>query len=584
MAVALNYYTSWCCITAMIKSLYIKDYALIDELEVPFEEGLNILTGQTGAGKSIIIGALNMILGERADTDVIRQGTQKAIAEAIIRVEDGTPFKSLLEENAVEFRKNMILRREIRDSGSRAFINDTPVTIGVLKEVGDYLVDLHGQHDHQLLLKEENHRSVLDAFGNVQALLETYREAYREMRQLKSELRKLQKRESELEEKMELYRFQVKELEEAKLEAHEEEELEAEMNLLDNAEELDQKAAAVVELGSTAETNVVDLLSSMKLYLEDIARIEPEFETYLEEITTARISIQEMVSFAERYRSGIEFNQQRLETLRQRQSELNRLQKKYNRTIPKLIEYLDEIRRELNLAENFDLEIEELEQQLQQAANSVADEAMKLHDKRTEVGNRLSEAIVKELKNLGIPNAKFEVRVDWLFADQGGVKIEGRPVEPTEDGCDMIRLFISTNKGEEPKPLAKIASGGEVSRVMLALKSILAKQQSLPVMIFDEIDTGISGEISEKVGRTMRRLSEQCQIIAITHQPQIASQAHKHYRVQKVEEDDRTVTEIIPLSNDEHITEVAGLMSGEEITEAALKSARELIDKNTFKN
>ncbi len=568
----------------MIKTLYIKDFALIDELEVPFESGLNILTGQTGAGKSIIIGALNMILGERADTEVIRQGKDKAIAEAIIEVEDGESFSSLLDENAVEFRKEMILRREIRDSGSRAFINDTPVTISVLKQVGDYLVDLHGQHDHQLLLKEENHQSVVDAFGEIQPYLESYRTAYAGMKELSGELRDLRRRESELEEKLELYRFQVKELEDAELEAHEEEELESEMNLLDNAEELDQKAGAVVELGSGGEPNVVDLLSQMKLLLEDIARIEPEFETYLEEITTARISIQEMVSFTERYRSGIEFNQQRLEELRQRQSELNRLQKKYNRTIPKLIEYLNDIRKELSLAENFDLEIQKLEKELREKSEEVAEKARKLHNKRIEIGKRLSASIVSELENLGIPNARFEVRVDWKEAEKGWVTIDGRPVECTEDGCDDIRLYISTNKGEEPKPLAKIASGGEVSRVMLALKSILAKEQSLPVMIFDEIDTGISGEISEKVGRTMRRLSEQCQIIAITHQPQIASQAHKHYRVQKVEEQDRTVTRIIPLSNDEHITEVASLMSGEDITDAALKSAQELIDKNTFKN
>lgn len=568
----------------MIKSLYIKDFALINELAVPFESGLNILTGQTGAGKSIIIGALNMILGERADTEVIRQGTDKAIAEAIIRVDEGDAVREILDENAVEFSKDLILRREIRSSGSRAFINDTPVNISVLKQVGDYLVDLHGQHDHQLLLKEENHQSMVDAFGEVQPFLEAYRESHEEMKELHKELKSLKKRESELGEKLELYQFQVKELEDAQLDPHEEEELEAEMNLLDNAEELDQKAGAVVEHGSGGEANVIDLLSSMKLHLEDIARIEPEFKTYLEEISTARISIQEMITFTERYRSGIEFNPQRLEVLRQRQSELNRLQKKYGRTIPELIEYLNDIRKELSLAENFDLKIQKLEKQLQKLSDKVAARARDLHNKRIEVGKSLSKSIVEELKNLGIPNAQFEVRVDWLEAEKGWVLIDGFPVECTEHGCDNIRLFISTNKGEESKPLAKIASGGEISRVMLALKSTLAKEQSLPVMIFDEIDTGISGEVSEKVGRTMRRLSRQCQIIAITHQPQIASQAHKHYRVQKVEETDRTVTEIIPLSNDEHITEVASLMSGEDISDAALKSARELIDKNTFKN
>lgn len=568
----------------MIRSLYIKDYALIDELEVHFGEGLNILTGQTGAGKSIIIGALNMILGERADTEVIRQGTSKAIAEGIIRVGENAVIRGLLEENAVEYSEELILRREIRDAGSRAFINDTPVTITVLRQVGDQLVDLHGQHDHQMLLREENHRGVVDAFGNLEENLESYRNVYRKMCELQRELRELREKENELEEKRELYRFQVKELEDAQLEPGEEEELEAEMNLLDNAEELDQKAAAVVKMGSGDEVSVMDLLNRMKLHLEDMARIEPEFETYLEELSSARISIQEAVNFTERYRSGIEFNPRRLEELRSRQSELNRLRKKYNRTLPELVKYLKEIREELNLAENFDLEIQKKEQQIQQLAEQLTREARELHNRRIEVGEELSASIEEELSNLGIPNATFEVRVEWLEAEDGWILIDGFPVECTAEGADRVSLFISTNKGEEPKPLAKIASGGEISRVMLALKSILAREQSLPVMIFDEIDNGISGHISEKVGRTMRQLSGLCQIIAITHQPQIASQAHNHYRVEKYEREGRTVTGIVPLSEEEHVQEVAGLMSGEDVTEAALESARELIEKGAARN
>ncbi|WP_138431860.1 DNA repair protein RecN [Fodinibius saliphilus] len=570
----------------MIQSLYIKDFALIDELEVSFQEGLNILTGQTGAGKSIIIGALNMILGERADTNVIRQGASKAIAEAIVKVGDNNEINRILGENAVEKRSELILRREIRSSGSRGFINDTPVTISVLSQVGDYLVDLHGQHDHQMLLKEENHRTVVDGFEEVHPALEAYQQSYADMQELRKELRSLKKRERELEEKVELYRFQVKELEDAELDPDEEEELEAEMHLLDNAEELDQKAGTIVEIGDADEVNVISLLNQIKLHLEDIARIEPEFESYREEISSARISIQETVQFAQRYRNKIEFNPNRLEKLRKRQNQLNSLQKKYHRSIPELIEYLEEIKEELSLAENFDLEIENLEQVIESQAVKLAKKAQKLHNNRKEVGSHLSEEIEQELTKLGIPHANFEVRVDWIHTSeqQGWLTIDGQPVECTEHGCDDIRLYISTNKGEEPKPLAKIASGGEISRVMLALKSIIAREQSLPVMIFDEIDTGISGEISEKVGRTMRRLSERCQIIAITHQPQIASQAHKHYKVQKMEQNGRTVSKIIPLDENEHITEVASLMSGEDITDAALESAQELINKNTFKN
>lgn len=568
----------------MIKSLYIKDFALIDELEVDFEKGLNILTGQTGAGKSIIIGALNMILGERADTDVIRRGADKAISEATIRVEDSAELKKLLKENEVEFSEYLILRREIRNTGSRAFINDTPVNISVLKAAGDLLVDLHGQHDHQLLLKEENHLGVIDGFGEVEPVLKAYKSEFQKMTELQKELRSLKKRENELQEKTELYRFQVQELQEARLDEIDLEQLESEMNLLDNAEVLDQKAAAISEMAESDDRNIIQLLNFLKLNLEDLARIEPEFNNYLEEINAARVSINEAIAFAERYRNSIEFNPNRLEALRQRQSDLNRLQKKYQRDLPELIKYLHEIQRELSLADNFDLEIENIEQSIQKQSAVLREHAITLHEKRNEIGEKLAVQIQKELMKVGIPHSKLNVRVDWMLSDNGWIEIGGKTIECTETGCDDVRMFLSTNKGEEPKPLAKIASGGEISRVMLALKSILAKEQSLPVMIFDEIDTGISGEISEKVGASMRKLSEQCQIVAITHQPQIASQAHKHYKVAKVEEGERTVTRIIPLSDEEHIYEIASLMSGSQITDSALTSARELIQKNTFRN
>jgi DNA repair protein RecN (Recombination protein N) len=570
----------------MIQSLYIKDFALIDELEVSFEEGLNILTGQTGAGKSIIIGALNMILGERANTSVVRKGAHKAVAEAIIRTDGNPQIQKLLEENAVEVSRELILRREIRSSGSRAFINDSPVTITVLRQVGNYLVDLHGQHEHQLLLKEQNHRDVVDGFEKVQHSLQDYKRSYKRMAELRQKHRELKERERELQEKVELYQFQVQELEDAQLDPEEESKLEEEMHLLDNAEELDQKAGVIVELGDGNEINVLSLLNQIKMHLEDISRIEPEFESYRKEISSARISIQEAIQFAQHYRNKIEFNPQRLNKLRRRQNLLNSLRKKYNRTIPQLIEYHKEIKNELQLAENFDLEIENLEQEIAVETEKLAEKAKILHQNRLQVGDELSREIENELNKLGIPNADFEVQVDWMFVneDQGWITIDGQPVICTEHGCDKIRLFISTNKGEEPKPLAKIASGGEISRVMLALKSIIAREQSLPVMIFDEIDTGISGKISEKVGRTMRRLSERCQIIAITHQPQIASQAHKHYKVEKVESNERTVSRIVPLEEDEHIREVATLMSGENITNATLESAQELIEKNTFAN
>lgn len=568
----------------MIKSLYIKNFALIEELEVQFGEGLNILTGQTGAGKSIIIGALNMILGERADTEVIRHGADKAIAEATIRSFANPDIDQLLSENEIESEEYLILRREIRQTGSRAFINDSPVNIGILKALGDLLVDLHGQHDHQFLLKEENHSGLIDSFEEVKPVLDEYQKEFSELKSLRNQLAQLHKREHALQEKTELYRFQVTELENARLSEEEEEELQTEMNLLDNAEILDQKAAAISEMVESDDANIIQLLNHLKLNLEDLARIEPDFETYLGEINQARVSIQEAVHFAERYRNNIEFNPQRLEELRQRQAELNRLQKKYQRNIPTLINYLVEIKKELSIADNFDLEIEKLQKLVESQSLKLTIIAKKLHQVRLDVGSVLASKIEIELAKLGIPQANLEVSVEYLEQPGGWISIEGKALECTEFGCDFVRLFISTNKGESPKPLAKIASGGEISRVMLALKSILAKEQSLPVMVFDEIDTGISGEVSEKVGIAMRELSEYCQILAITHQPQIASQAHHHFKVQKVESGERTTTEIVPLTDEQHIYEVASLMSGAEITSAALESAKQLIGRQRSLN
>ncbi len=562
----------------MIKTIYVKDYALIDELEIHPGKGLNIVTGQTGAGKSIIVGALNMILGERADTETIRAGASKAIAEALIHIDKtDSVLIGLLREAEIEFSQDLILRREIRDSGSRAFINDTPVPISVLKQVGDRLVDLHGQHDHQLLLREENHRTVLDSNPELLPFTERYRVDYERCVDIQKSLSKLKKQERELREKQELYRFQLKELENIRLEPDEIQELEAEMKLLDNAEILDQKAGLISSLGGDGEVDILSLLATIEDALKDLSEIEQEFESYLQEFQAASISVQETVQFAERYRNNIEFNPGRLEFLRNRQSDIRKICKKYDKDIPDLISYMEEIRDQLNLADNFDVEIEKIERSLNEARSKLKESAIGLHHARISYGDNLAREIEYELKSLGIEHARFEVRVDWIQDASGWFEIDGKMVSCQDDGADLIRFYISTNKGESPKPLSKTASGGEISRIMLALKSILAKEQSLPVMIFDEIDTGISGEVAEKVGRTMRKLAGICQIIAITHQPQIASQAHHHFKVMKSETADRTITTMTLLSPDEHVTEVASLMSGANVTSSSLQSARELI-------
>jgi DNA repair protein RecN (Recombination protein N) len=563
----------------VLTSLFIKDFALIDELEVQFNSGLNIITGQTGAGKSIIIGALNMVLGERADTDVIRHDANKAVAEAFFKVEKTESLATIFNENELEWQEELVLRREIKSTGSRAFVNDSPVPIGVLKAVGDVLVDLHGQHDHQLLLKEEHHRGFLDQFSTIRPVLAAYLKQLDETRLYYKKWTDLKRSDRQLQEKLDLYRFQFKELQDAELQEGEEEELLQEMNLLDNAEILDQKATAVREIGIDGEINVLDLLARLEDELEDLTRIDSGFEQFLSELQTAKISLNELMRFTDSYQSNIEFNPERLEHLRQRHTELKRLQKKYHRDLNGLIALRDELQQQIHLSDNFDVELEKLEKLFKESARTLSDRALHLHHIRKETGEQLARQVEKELLALGINHAKFEVRLLPLEQKEGWINMNGHALEANEAGGEHVAFYITTNKGVEPKPLSKTASGGEISRVMLALKSIFAEEQSLPLMIFDEIDTGISGEISEKVGRSMRKLSDRCQIICITHQPQIAAYADTHYVVQKSESDNDTTTQILQLSDEKHIEEIARLMSGEHISSASIESAKDMITR-----
>jgi len=552
----------------VIENLTIRDYALIDSLDVDFQPGLTVLTGQTGAGKSIVIGALSLVLGERADTESIRTGAAKAVAEMRVRIPVDAELARLLDLADVDRDQFLILRREVRETGSRAFINDTPVTVGVLKQVGDRLVDLHGQHDHQLLLHEEEHRRVVDGLPEVAPFAAAYRAAWDGWTDAKRALEELVRREHDGRQKLDLWHFQLTELEGARLDADEPEALEAEMRLLDAAEELDNRAGLLVSLGMESDVNADDLLTRMEAALQDLAAIDAGFLPYSEEFTAARISIREAVRHAERYRAGIEFNPKRLEALRARQAELRRLEKKYGRTLAELVAWQEHLRREIALSENLEQERELRQEAVRAAAARLEAAGQDLDRARAAAGRPLADALVAALADMGIGHATFIVDV-------------GKRAQPADSGVSDVRFLLSTNRGETPKPLARTASGGEISRVMLALKSVLAREQRLPVMIFDEIDTGISGAVAEKVGRAMRELSASCQIIAITHQPQIASQAHHHIVVEKAEQHGRTLTRLRPLDDDGHIREVAVLMSGETVTDAALTSARQLIARAT---
>jgi DNA repair protein RecN (Recombination protein N) len=581
---------SWETVTTstMLKQLHISNFALIDELEIEFGRGFTVLTGQTGAGKSIIIGALHMILGERADTDMIRHGENKAVVEAWVDISGHAAIQSFLKAEELEATDDtLILRREIRPSGSRAFINDSPVTVGQMRHIGNQLVDLHGQHDHQLLLHEEEQRGLLDQLGDVPLARREYQQAFQQTQHAYQEYTHAIKQKDSADQRLQLIQFQHKELTDAALYAEEEEELRAEMNRLDKFEDLQLKAGQIVGIGQDEGSGVLEQLRKLKQILRELNDLDPQFETYLEECTSAQVSLQDLFDFAEQYVDTLEFNPSRLEESRQRFATLQKLEKKYTLPLVELIEYRDEIGEEIASFSSSEERIERLKDAFESAKGVLGEKALALHYARVHEGEKTARAIEQTLHAVGIPDGELEVECSWLTQD--GFEIEAASLSNShnradpqtlhcvEYGAESVRILIRTNKGEALKPLAKIASGGEISRIMLAIKSILVEQQSLPVMIFDEIDTGISGGISEKVGRKMREMSRHCQILAITHQAQIACQADHHLRVWKEEVDGRMVSTLEPLTAEGQVHELASLLGGEQTSSQSEELAMQML-------
>ncbi len=564
----------------MLRTLYVKNYALIEEVEVEFKSGLNIITGETGAGKSILIDALSLILGERASSEVVRKGADKAIVEGVFYVGGNKKIKKILEDNGIEFSDELILRREVSAKGqSRCFANDTPISLALMKEIGNHLVDLHGQHEHQSLLRVETHIELLDDFGGLIGMVEEFRNELKKLESLYKQIDELKQKEKLLREKKELYEFQLKEIETINPQVGEVDELESELKLLENAEKLYEATSQLYSLLYGSEKSIHDMLVVIRNQLEDLASIDKRFQPYVEEARSAQTIIDEITSFIQSYNSKIEFNPERLEFIRERLHALNRLKRKYGGTIESVIEYKDKIKRELELAENFEEEIARIEKKIEEQIKICSEIGERLSSKRRDVAETVSAAIVGALAELGIENAQFEVKIENRPKKEGKcyVRLGDESYEVTNRGIDFVEFYISTNIGEDTKPLVKVASGGEVSRIMLALKSVLAKSERLPLLVFDEIDTGISGRIAQKVGQSLKNLSKYHQIIVITHLPQIASFADTHFLAEKVIQDGRTVTRIRELGIEERIKEIAKLMSGEEVTQASIESAKELM-------
>jgi len=566
----------------MLRSLLIKNYALIEEISVEFSSGLTVITGETGAGKSILIDALGLLLGERASTEIIRTGAEKAIVEGLFDVRNNKRIAEILRSAESDSTDDIIVRREVSNKGqSRCFINDSPVNVSLLKEIGDALVDLHGQHEHQSLLHQETHIQFLDDYGEYEKELESYRTSFTALTALISKKRELQEQEEQLKAKKSLYEFQMKEIDAVNPQAGEEEQLEAELKILENTEKLNELTSNVYQILYESEHSTRDSLVQARKMLEQLTEIDATFNDSVDELRSAEVIVDEVSKLVQHYASRIEFNPARLEEIRDRLGALALLKKKYGGTLEMLIAYRQKIGDEYTFAENFEEEIAKLDKEIESLRYDCGAKANLLTQRRKETSKKLEKEVIASLAELGIQKAKFEIRIQHNIVDSTStafaVKIGSSFVEATSTGVDRVEFFISTNVGEEVKPLTKVASGGEVSRIMLALKSALAQSDRTPVLIFDEIDTGVSGRIGQAVGLSLKKLSKRHQVIAITHLPQIAGLADTHFAVEKVEAHKKTSTTLRLLSDDERVTEVAKLLSGEKITEAGLKSARELM-------
>jgi len=561
----------------MLKTLYIKDYALLEQISIEFEKGLNIITGETGAGKSILIDAMSLLLGERASNEVIRKGAEKAIVEGIFSAENNERIDTLLEQNEIEKSNELIVRRELSVKGSnRCFLNDTPVALNVIKEVGNLLVDLHGQHEHQSLLRTETHIEFLDDFGSLEQPLADYKKEYDQLHLLQKNLNELRAKENLLKEKKDLYEFQRKEIEAISPLENEDESISSELHILENSEQLLELTNDISQQLYDSEKSIYDSLINVQQKINTLAKIDKTFAETSGELQSVVAVINDITNVVRKYNAQIELEPQKLEELRSRFQSINLLKKKYGGTLQALLDHYKKILNEIKLAESFEDEIKKMEQAIHQQKETLAKLASELSQRRNELGKKISKEVKEALKVLGIPQSIFEVKISQTTVEQN-LQNDGTPFRFNSRGYDEVEFFISTNLGEDAKPLSKVASGGEISRIMLALKTILARNDKLPLLIFDEIDTGISGRISQKVGQALKNLAAFHQIISITHQPQIAALADIHFAVEKKIVEDRVVSSIKKLKNEERIREVAKLLSGEVVTETSLQTAKELM-------
>ncbi len=563
----------------MLTELLIRNLAIIDEVQVPFQKGFNVLTGETGAGKSIIIHALNFLVGEKGDIDLIRTGADVMVVEAVFELGHCPQVKETLEELGIEPEDDtLILSRELSRSGrSRCRINGRAATVAMLKQIGRSLVDIHGQHEHQSLLEPSNHLRFLDAFGGeeVLRLKERYASLYRQLMQVEREIAELQKSERDRMQRLDLLRYQADEIDKANLREGEEEELLQERQLLANAERIVERANYALQR-LMGDDGALDNLGDALQTLKEIAHLDPALSSWYDALSQAFDTIQEIGFELERYVSRIEFNPERLDEVESRLDLIRRLKRKYGDTISAILQYREQIERELQKLETSEERLEVLQKERERLRGELAEAALALSQARQEIAHQLERTVQNHLKALMMEKARFKIALDRIH-DPNGLKLPDGSFAFGRDGIDQVEFLIATNPGEPLKPLAKIASGGEISRTMLALKASLQRTHEIPVLVFDEIDVGIGGKTAEAVGEKLREVSRYAQVLCVTHLPQIAALADWHLQVEKVAEGKRTRVKVTPLQFEERVKELARMLSGRQITPASLQHAQELL-------
>ncbi|CAN5561826.1 DNA repair protein RecN [soil metagenome] len=552
----------------MLKHLSVQNYALIDKLEVEFTNGLTIITGETGAGKSILLGALGLIAGSRADTQALQDKTKKCVVEASFNIKDSS-LKEFFLAHELDYEELTSIRREINPEGkSRAFINDTPVTLNQLKELAEYLIDIHSQHQTQTLNGSAFQLSVVDAYANHDAMLEEYSEGFKKYRALAKQLIELGIKEAQAKKDQDYFQFQFNELEDANLKADQQLAMEQELETLNNAEDIKANLSKAAHSLSGGEQNLLISLNEIKIILASMAKFKPEINELSTRLSSSYIELKDISNELEALEQDIVYDSKRIELLTEKLDAVYRLQQKHQvKTIEELIVIKNELSNKLLDFCSLEKEIEKVNQELKTLNKSLTALAKSMSANRKKSIPKIEKELTSLLSALSMPNAQLKIE-----------HVESETL--TTSGFDSISFLFSANKGSDFKELNKVASGGELSRLMLSIKSLIAKLTALPTIIFDEIDTGVSGDVADKVGSIMNLMAKSMQVITITHLPQIASKGESHLFVYKDDKNNKTYSNIKKLSAEERVQEVAKMLSTGTPTAAAISNAKELLKTN----